>query len=254
MFAIKKIISSFLMPPGIFIFLLLLGGICMMRKKRWGAGFASFILAVVMWTTSMNYFGSMLIRGLEDNYTIPKHPEGEVIVLLGGGIADGAPDFSGIGSPSGDMMLRTVTAVRLQKLLNIPVIISGGAVYGNQLAPEAAVVRRFLTDLGVPGNQIIEEAKSRDTIENAEYTKKICAEYRYKKIILVTSAVHMGRSVAIFGNTGLDVLPFPADFKTWKGERYGWQDYLPEGFGGVTTAFHEYMGLLYFKSVYQVFH
>lgn len=250
MFAIKKIIAVFLMPPGIFIVLLSAGGIWLLGRRRWREGFASCAIAGVMWIISTAFFGSILIRGLEENYTIPKSPDGDVIVLLGGGVSDGAPDFSGTGSPSGEMMLRTVTAVRLQKLLKIPVIVSGGEVYSSQTATEAGVVKRFLEDLGVPDNEIIEEGRSRDTIENAEYTGEICSAHGYRKLILVTSAFHMQRSVAIFRKAGLEVLPYPVNFRTWKNKSYGWQDFLPEGFDGISTVLHEYMGLLYFKLMY----
>jgi len=250
MFIIKRIIASFLLPPGIFILLLSVCGIWFLSRKRLKEGFAICAIAIAVWLISTMFFADVLFRELECSYTIPKFPHGDVILLLGGGISDGAPDFSGIGAPGAEMMVRIVTAVRLQKLLGIPVIVSGGKVFESQTTNEAAVVRRFLEDLGVPHEKIIEESRSRDTFENAEYTVAICSQYGYKRPVLVTSAVHMRRSVASFEKAGMKVLPFPANFRTWRNKIYGWQDFLPMGFEGISTALHEYLGLLFYKLAY----
>lgn len=250
MFIIERIIASFLFPPGIFILLLFLCGIWFLSRKRWKEGFASCVVAIAVWLISTVFFADVLFRELECSYTIPKSPSGDVILLLGGGISAGVPDFSGIGAPGGEMMARIVTAVRLQKLLGIPVIVSGGAVFQNQTTTEADVARRFLEDLGVPHEKIIEESKSRDTFENAEYTVEICSQYGYKRPVLVTSAFHMRRAVASFEKAGMKVLPFPANFRTWRNKFYGWQDFLPVSFDGSSTALREYLGLLFYKLAY----
>ena len=250
MFVIEKVIASFLLPPGIFILMLLLCGIWFLSGKRWKEGFATCVIAIILWLVSTIFFADLLFRELECSYTIPKSPHGDVILLLGGGISDGAPDFSGIGAPGAEMMTRVVTAVRLQKLLGIPVIVSGGKVFESHANAEATVVRRFLENLGVPHEKIIEESRSRDTIENAEYTAKICSQYGYRRPVLVTSAFHMRRSVGSFEKAGIEVLPFPANFRTWKNKIYGWQDFLPLDFEGCSTALHEYLGLLFYRIAY----
>ncbi len=250
MFAIERIIASFLLPPGIFILLLFLCGIWFFSRKRWKEGFACCVIAIAVWLISTVFFTDVLFRELEGSYTIPKSPHGDVILLLGGGISAGVPDFSGIGAPDGEMMTRIVTAVRLQKMLGIPVIVSGGAVFQSQKTTEAAVARRFLEDLGVPHKKIIEESNSRDTIENAKYSAAICSQYGFKRPILVTSAFHMRRAVSAFEKAGMKVLPFPANFRTWRNKVYGWQDFLPLSFDGSSTALREYLGLLFYKLAY----
>jgi uncharacterized SAM-binding protein YcdF (DUF218 family) len=189
--------------------------------------------------------------GLENDLHIPANTSGDVIILLGGGVYDKAPDLSGIGAPSEEMLGRVVTAVRLQKRMNVAVIISGGAVFQGRQA-EAPIVKRFLIDLGVPANKVIIEDKSRDTIENAKYTKEICERYNFKKPLVVTSAYHMRRAVISFEKAGMKVTPFPAYFKTWKNKKYGWEDYLPDASDIKKSymALHEYLGILLYKFAY----
>ena len=253
MFFFKKILTPFLLPPGIFIVLLIFSGMWFIfkLKKYWKFGFFNCLTGILLWVLSISPVSDVMLRGLESDFTIQKKPEGDVIILLGGGAYDGVPDLSGVGAPSGDMLERMVTAVRLQKKLDIPIIVTGGKVYEHRKA-EAPVVRRFLIDLGVPANKVIVEDKSRDTIENARYTSEILKKNSYKKPLLVTSAYHMKRSILSFEKAGIRVMPFPAGFKTWQNKKYGWEGYLPDvtSLEGVYIALREHIGLLFYKVMY----
>ena len=249
MFGLKKILTHFLLPPGIFIVLLVLAFIWFLYKKNYKGATINFTIAALMWFFSIAPVSGFLVRGLEADLKVPENPSGDVIVLLGGGVYDNVPDMSGVGAPSEEMAARLITAVRLQKRLGVPVIISGGNVFKGRKA-EAPIVKRFLVDLGVPESRVIAEEKSRDTIENAKNTKRICDKLKFKKAILVTSAFHMKRSVMSFEKVGIEVVPFPANFRTWANMKYIWADYLPGGFGGMSIAIHEYLGLLFYKFAY----
>ncbi|MEJ2697851.1 MAG: YdcF family protein [Candidatus Sulfobium sp.] len=190
------------------------------------------------------------MKGLETGLTIPANPRGDVIILLGGGAREGAKDLTGVGAPSEDTLARIVTAVRLEKRLHVPVIVSGGAVFPWKKS-EAPVDRRFLMDLGVQGDRIIVEDKSRDTFENARYVKEICEKRRFKNPVLVTSAYHMRRSLLMFRKFNMGVTPVPAGFRAWD-RKYGWADYLPGDLAASRTAFREYVGLLYYKAVFGI--
>ncbi|HBO84913.1 MAG TPA: YdcF family protein [Deltaproteobacteria bacterium] len=201
-----------------------------------------------MWVLSISPLADAIIRGLESDFKIHGNPESDVIAILGGG-ANWAPDLSGRGFPREETLARIITAVRLQKKLGIPIIVSGGQVFKN-MPPEADVMKRLLTDLGVPSDKIIIEDKSRDTIENARYIRKISDDMGFKKVILVTSAYHMRRSVMSFKKTDMEVIPFPSNFKTWEGKEYGWESYLPDTSDKIGIAIHEYLGLLFYRLVY----
>jgi uncharacterized SAM-binding protein YcdF (DUF218 family) len=247
MFAFKKLLTPFLQPPGLFIAVLIISGIYFSFRKPKRAGILMLFIGLCLWFFSIGPVSDTLLGGLERGFSIPENPRGDVIILLGGGVHEGVQDLSGIGSPSEDMLARVVTAVRLQKKMGVPVIVSGGTAFSWRGA-EAPVVRRFLMDLGVPGEKIILEERSRDTLENANYTRLICESRGFRQPVLVTSAYHMKRSILSFRHFDLDVTPFPAHFKTWK-KKYGWADYLPGDFRGSFIACREYIGLLYHRIV-----
>ena len=207
------------------------------------------LFAGFAWALSISPVSDAMIKGLESEYRIPKNVKGDVIILLGHGVFDEAPDLTGLGAPSGIYLTRIVTAVRLQKKLHIPIIVSGAEVPEDKVVKDH-IVKRFLIDLGIPADKIIIEDKSRDTFENAEFTQKICQRLGFTNPILVTSAYHMKRAVMSFEKVGLKVLPFPAGFKTWQGKQYSWNSYLPGNFLTASIAIKEYLGLIFYKFVY----
>ncbi len=251
MFTLKKVLSAFILPPGVFVAILLLSGIWFLYRRNRIAGIINCILGTLLWLSSILPVSDIMLRGLESGLGIPEDIRGDVIVLLAGGVYDDVPDMSGLGAPSEDTLARIITAVRLQKKLGVPVIISGGAVFEGK-STEASVIKRFLVDLGVPEGMILVEDKSRDTIENAKYTAQICKAIGCKEPLLVTSAYHIKRSLISFEKTGMKVTPFPAQFKTSKTRRYLWYDFLPSAkhLKNTYIALHEYVGLVFYRFAY----
>jgi uncharacterized SAM-binding protein YcdF (DUF218 family) len=246
-FAVKKIIAAFLLPPGCIILLLIACAAFQLRRRRPAVAVALLFPALLLWVLSCSVVSGPLMASLERGLTIPAHPKGDVIVLLGGGLNDRVPDLSGSGSPSDNMQSRILTAARLQHRLGLPVLVTGGAVFAGR-SPEAPVVKRFLVDLGVPPEKILIEEKSRDTAENARFSRKILEQEGFKKPILVTSAFHMRRSIVVFRKAGLVVIPVPSSFRTAPGLPTFWFDWLPSSGSLETaaTAIHEYLGLIFY--------
>ena len=246
MFGAKFVLQHLLLPPGIFIVLLAAVAFRGLFRREWRTAFPVLLLAGALGALSVAPVADRLIGVLEERYAIPAHPEGDVVILLGGGVSGKVQDLTGQGFPSDGMLSRVVTAARLQKRLGVPVVVSGGKVF-DHLDAEAPVVARVLEDLGVPAKKIVAEGNSRDTSENARNTKRILDEKGFRAPLLVTSAYHMPRSVALFTKAGVAVTPVPAGFLTWKGKTYRWVDYLPSagGLSQSTIALREYLGLVY---------
>ncbi len=246
LFILKKCISAVLLPPGMFILILLIAAWWLRRTRRSFAACYCLLLALLIWVLSTAVMAGALISRLEQGLAIPFRPQGDVIVLLGGGVIDKVPDLTGSGAPSDGMMTRMVTAIRLQRQLDVPILVSGGVVYAGRSA-ESPVVRRFLLDLGVPARQILVEDKSRDTVENARFCKVLLQQHHFRQPLLVTSAFHMRRSLAAFRREGIAVTAVPASFSTTPERTTIWADLLPEAAAlhETATALREYLGLLY---------
>jgi uncharacterized SAM-binding protein YcdF (DUF218 family) len=249
LFYVKKLATPFIVPPGIFILLLSVMGVWLLVKRSRKTGLVLIFIGIFMWISALGPVSGVLFRGLESGFKMTAEIKGDVIILLGGGIDDRAPDLTGIGIPSPVMLERTVAAVRLQKRLHVPVIVTGGG-YAHQKISEAEVVQRYLVDLGVPPEKILLETKSRDTIENARNTKKICDRIGFKNPVLVTSSYHLKRALLSFRKVEMPVFPFPVGIGSADPYEFVWTDVLPMDYHGISIALREYVGYAAYRILY----
>ena len=245
MFILKKIVTAFILPPGIFI--VALAGMAVWLRKRNRAGSRICTgLAAIMWICSCNMVSDVLNRPLEYAYSAPAAPAGDVIIVLGGGAYNNDEIFSAGERLQPASLERESAAALVQKKTGLPVIVSGGAVFSDM--PEAEASAKYLIELGVPANSVITEDQSRDTMENARFSRKLCVKKGYKKIILLTSASHMPRAVYSFKKAGFaDIVPFPVSRTVQKKVKLYYHDLLPLSLNGVAHALNEYIGLLYYR-------
>ncbi len=248
MLEIKRIIATFLLPPGIVIILLLISA-WYFRKSCKKLFISNILLALLLWMFSISVISDHLIGLLEVQSTanIPKERV-DSIILLGGGLYDGVPDLNGTSAPTEDMFTRIVCAFRLYRRFNVPIIVSGGAP-PEFISPEAIVVRRFLIDMGVPEKHIIIEEKSRDTMENARNVAAICSEKGYVNPVVVTSAYHAKRASIAFNIVHMKIALVASNFKSSANRHYGWAAYLPtaESVESSWRSMREYIGLFYYS-------
>jgi uncharacterized SAM-binding protein YcdF (DUF218 family) len=112
---------------------------------------------------------------------------------------------------------RVLQPMRLYKAGYVKkIIISGGSgSLTNKESSEAADLKTILVCSGVPGNDVLLEERSRNTHENAVFTKSILQQHpEYKKLLLVTSAFHLRRAAACFKKEGIKADAFSVDFYT----------------------------------------
>lgn len=97
------------------------------------------------------------------------------------------------------------------------IILTGGSGYVlNQKDRESVELREFLLSSGVPIEDILVEPESRNTHENASYTKELLIKEDLidRNLLLITSAFHMRRSLACFAKEDIEVQPFAVDFRS----------------------------------------
>ena len=205
--------ASWLLPPGIFIVALFaLAWYAWKRRGERRIAALLFALTFVFYLLCTSVVAERTLGWLEQAYLPPAEPAGDVIIMLGGGAMPDSPDVDGVGALCSSPANRLLTAVRLQRKLGVPILLSGGQVYEDTGA-EAKIARRILIDLGVPEEQILVETRSVNTTQNARYSAEILRAQGLTQPILVTSAFHMKRAVLNFKKQGIDVVPYPADYQ-----------------------------------------
>ena len=251
MIYVLKFIAAFLLPPGLFVLLGISLSIYLWRqRKRFGR--LAFNLSVCL--TLLLYFSSTLLgakllgQPLENRYSQQQPADAQVIVVLGGGSVGSVPDGTERGGLASAGAARLLMAARLARQHSLPVLISGGQVFSDG-ASEALVAKRILLQLGLPQEQIIVETQARTTKENAAYTAALCRERGYNNVLLLTSALHMPRSMQFFdeylGEQGVKVAPYPCDYMLNPQGCFNPRWLVPQlqAFDVTCMALHEYVGM-----------
>ena len=133
------------------------------------------------------------------------------VIVLGGFTGERA-DKTGYFGPAADRLIQGIELVNMGKAAKI-LITSGDGSLNPDGFSEAVWVQGELKKLNMPDSSVLIEGKSRNTIENAVFTKRLLiAKHLAPPYLLVTSAFHMRRSVVIFEKAGLKVIPFPSNY------------------------------------------
>ena len=245
MFLLKQFLKALLLPP--MPWLLLLLAVLIFWQRRWARKLLlfTFLLILALHSGPVNY---ALRYPLESRYPPLIDPAkagnyDAIVVLTGGSVA--ATGLIPFPSVDESMFRRLDEAWRLYRIRPKPIIISGGHV--NPLTPardENKIARDFLIRWGVPKGDIIGEEKSRDTFENALETQKVLKQHGWKRYLLVTSALHMPRSMMVFAERVPEPIPAPGDFSLGEIELTPFDFFPNEAVAPKMFAtIHEYVGL-----------
>lgn len=246
-FYLSKIFWFFAQPLNVAIFLLAMAMFASLfgrRRIAVATMLGSFlILALSAWTS----LGALLLGPLEERFqrpaALPEKIDG--IVVLGGGL-EGAINLARGGyemNSGGDRFVETAALAR--RFPNARVLISGGM--GTILLTgegDADTAPRLLAALGVAPERLILEGKSRNTAENAQFSKAIADPRPGETWLLVTSAFHMPRSVGLFRQADFPVVPWPTDYRTSGREGLGFfKDNEADALQNTMIAIREWIGL-----------
>ena len=130
------------------------------------------------------------------------------------------------------------------------IIIAGGSGRLVNRETESPHLKQYLIDIGVKEKDILIEAESRNTYENAVYSKELIEEFDLKgPFILSTSASHMARSVACFNKLGIKVVPFPVDYLSKEREFNPDRLLVPKAYvlKNWDALIHEWVGWIFYK-------
>lgn len=224
----------------------------LLRLRRLGliclsAGFA--VLALGAWTS----LGAVMLHPLEDRFQRPDPvpPAANVagIIVLGGGF-EGAVNLARGGyelNASGDRFVET--AILARRYPDARIVITGGAgTLTLEGESDADTAPRLLTALGVEPERLVLENRSRNTYENALFTRELLAPRAGETWLLVTSAFHMPRSIGLFRKAGFDVTPWPADYRTAGTEPFGPpKDNVADSLRNFSLAIREWIGLFAYR-------
>ncbi len=153
----------------------------------------------------------------------------------------------------GGTLERLQYAAVLQRATRLPLVLSGGSVHGEREA-ESTIMERVLRETFRVDAPMFTETESRNTDENAMYTKVLLDMHAFTRVLLVTHAQHMPRAVEAFEHYGVAVIPAPTAFESrLAGAPSGAFPWLPSAptMRLFREACHEYVGLVWYGLRYR---
>ena len=246
-FYLSKVAWWLFKPATLFFLLLLIGALLTILGRRSGAIILVASMCLMVVATALPV-GPWLLQTLEDRFPKPqmekalRAPHG--IIVLGGSFNPGLGEDRQEISVNGAMERLLAFAALARRYPKAKLVFTGGSGDPfNQKSREADMARRLLPQFGLQERTVIYERESRNTFENARFSKKLAGPKPGERWILVTSARHMPRAVGVFRKAGWPVIPYPVDYITPR--RIGWPRWPGlDQFGALNGAAKEWGGLM----------
>jgi uncharacterized SAM-binding protein YcdF (DUF218 family) len=247
-FYLSKIFGFFAIPSNVVI-ALGVAGVLLLATRFAKAGrrlvVASLLTLAVI---GLSPVGNALIVPLEDRFPPWDESQGapDGIVILGGAITADVSEARGVTALNEAAERLTVMADLGRRYPRARVIFSGGE---NSLisfsGSEAAFAIGLLESFGIAHDSITVEDRSRNTVENAIFSKALANPKAGERWLLVTSAYHMPRAIGVFRRAGFPVEAHPADWRT-RGSADVLRPFgtLGDGVRRTDTAVREWIGLV----------
>ena len=250
-FYVAKLAWVLVALDSLLIIWLAVGVLCILlawqRMAKWLLG----SLLLVCFTIGLFPVGEWLLYSLEKQYPPIRVPAENIdgVIVLGGG-EQNAQTFAWQQVSLGSGGERPLALLQMAKLLpaTTPIVFTGGTgKMTGQGMSGAEVIERLLIDHGIDPKRVIYEGKSRNTVENAVLSKQLVQPKPEQNWLLITSAFHMPRSVAIFCKQNWQVMPYPVDFRSRKDKlwRVDWD--FAKHLKNLNTAYKEWLGIWAYK-------
>lgn len=245
----REFLSLIIMPlPVLYLFLIASGVFYISGHKRQGKVLL-IISGIWFFINSTPFLPKLLVKSLENKYphltdeSIRALPDSCDIIILGGGHSDD----KGL-SPNNQLSInalgRVVEGIRIHNMIPGSRLILSGYKGRSDLS-QAGILYRTALILGVDSSQMAMQFQPANTAKEAEeYVKNFRSE---KKLIVVTSDIHMPRAMILFRRAGLDPIAAPTNQLIKYGSvKYRWSWMPSAGYiGMMESVIHEYAGILW---------
>jgi len=242
-FYISNILGTLLVPPGMFLLMLLASWLVPWRWLKRTFLWATFI---GLYLLSTAWCAGWLQKSLESAppLSLNSLPKADAIVVLGAGRHVDMPEY-GSDTVNELALERLRYAARLYKATGLPILVTGG-MPGGGCQPEGELMKDVLeNDFSVP--VAYSENGALTTWDNAANSAPILKQAGIQRIFLVTHASDERRAAMVFQQQGLDVIPAGTGFSHVNVDNPF--VFMPSmrSLSESTWALHEWLGLLWYK-------
>jgi uncharacterized SAM-binding protein YcdF (DUF218 family) len=251
-FFLSKTVGVMLLPVNFLIGIGLIGALLLATRFA-GLGRRLMILSIALLAIcGFSPFGSWLLYPLESRFPPWDASRGapDGIIVLGGSIDADLSEAHGetVVRSAADRIIAAAALAR--RYPNARVLFTGGSanLVSND-AREADYAGALFESLGVAKARLMMERRSRNTQENAEFSKALVEPKSGERWLLVTSAFHMPRAIGLFRKAGFNVEPYPVDWRLGgRSDLFTFSNIAIEGFGHTEVGLREWLGLMAYRA------
>ena len=246
-FILSKTAAFFLLPSNLLIVFGLIGVVLLATRFRRAGLRLAISSVVILALLGFSPLGGLLTYALESRFPPwdPSRGAPDGIVVLGGAIA------SSVSRDNGDPVLNAdagrITAIgKLARAYpNARIVYSNGdpSLFGASV-PDGGMLYQLLDSFGVPRERVVLETKSRNTFENALFSKEMMKPKPGERWLVVMSAQHMPRAIGCFRQAGFAVEGYPVAWRTQQRPNFKPGGPFGAGLYNLDNAAHEWLGLL----------
>lgn len=200
---LRTILRNLILPPTGPLLLALVGFVVSSSRRFQKHGIALLASGILLlWALATPAIAGLMVRSFEarEVLDLTRPVAADAIVILGGGTRRHAPEYGG-PAPNQLTLQRLAYGARVARATGLPVLVTGG---GSEGAAMAEFLRR---DFMLEPRWVEESA--RNTHENARFSAQLLRESGVRRVVLVTSALHMRRAAGEFEAQGLEVVAAP---------------------------------------------
>lgn len=213
----NKLLPVFVLPIGIVSLLLLLAA---WKKWRW----AALLALAVLLGSSTGAVSNLLLAPLEGSYparSVGSLPEADAVLVLGGIMSPGKEP--GLIPEWAESVERFEAGVQIVNRGKARMLLFTGDTRGS----EGTALQREAIERGVPRERTAVIGAVGNTADEAAQLKRYASQHNLKRIVLVTSAWHLPRAMRLFKKAGVEILPFPVDYRGTANRFLPYLDWIP---------------------------
>lgn len=227
MSGVFQFLSPLVHPLGFAWLLLLVAAVIFGRRRNWRGAGGCTLAAAVLWFITQPAIGLNLFGRLERpwlDHTVAQAPAADAVIVLGGGWRLSGGDFSQLDlTPSAD---RLIVGIELNRSGRAPALVVGGDSVRRPegFRVESQNIRSWLERWGIAPAEFFTLGPVANTRDEARRTRELVDQKGWKRVLLVTSALHMRRALAVFRKAGVPAEPVACDFQIERetGKSGGW--------------------------------
>lgn len=235
----NKLLPAFVLPVGVIAALVLLAA---WRRWRW----LSVVAALALVAGSMQVVANLLLGPLEDAYparSVASVPEADAALVLGGVMSP--VKETGLTPEWGEAVERFEGGLALAQRGKVRLLLFTGDTRGS----EGTALRREAVLRGLPESRVAVIGAVGNTADEAAQLRAFARERGLKRVVLVTSAWHLPRAMRQFRGAGVELVPFPVDYRAQPNRLLPYLDWIPTAGALAKTelALRESYGILFYS-------